>query len=305
MNEFLKSKKLIPEQVLFLAYGSVLDHLNREAVVEFAQTLAEVNEIGVWVALSIMSFYCHRNDERFFENADIFKSLTLNASLQEEITKSSAADLFVWKEKVLKLLLNDFDFSSNICVHTLTQSKGKISFGALWDDVKPVFTEIMKAHGDHLWDNIGEQIVNSDPRERYRLQNLLEKKDSFSTKSPSPLNFIPSEKIIEWCKNHPEVGPKFIAKSINVFEEAEEELQPSTLFVKFMCVFGDSDEVKSYVSANMYSRSYTNLLVPTLLREREALSVLLEHENAKVKSWARETIDSIDSEIERNKLHDE
>lgn len=165
--------------------------------------------------------------------------------------------------------------------------------------------DLMKNYGDTLWPILGNAIVQAEGIERYWLKELLDRETSLVSNMPSVLSVLPVEKVIGWCKDFPEVGPFFVASSLNILEGFEEKQQPSALFIALLENFGSEEIIANQLRANMASRGWSGSLVPYLESDKAALSPLLEHENFNVRYWVNEQVAYIDREINEETKRDQ
>ena len=122
---------------------------------------------------------------------------------------------------------------------------------------------------------------------------------------PSVLSVVPTERVIAWCAQFPDLGPSFVASCVNILESVDEQQQPSELFIALLVNFGSDERVADALNSNIGTRGCSGSLVPYLETDKVALSSLLGHSSSNVRRWVKEHIAQIDRQIEYEMARDE
>ncbi|MDD1611388.1 MAG: hypothetical protein LUO95_12600, partial [Methylococcaceae bacterium] len=142
---------------------------------------------------------------------------------------------------------------------------------------------------------------------RYELSFLLGRDIGFGDNNSKDNIFsvLPLELVIDWCKQNKKIAPYFVAKSMNIFDQAGNQKQPSQLFIALLENFGDLESLGSELSANLNTRGWSGSLVPYLESDKSALTPLLAHYNQYVRNWVRDYIANLDKQIAYESKRDE
>jgi len=303
--DLVKTKAIDPFRVSLLANGGVLKDLDSKVLVEFCIELSKIDARCAWVAVDILYMYSFSNKDCLTKNRDAAIQIVTNAPLAKD-TNNRRNDSFHWKEIVSTLLKTpDKEFAEKIVNHLIHESKTGFDHGDLWHAIKPVLNEIMQVNGDAVWPLFATAIEQAKGMEIYWLQQLLDREDTPSGRSPSVLNLIDPQMIIDWCKSTGVKGPVFIARCIDILGNADGQLRPNNLFVSLLENFGDVVEVKDELIANMVTRGWSGSLVPYLESDKAALSSLVDHKNANVRQCVNDQIARIHRQIEQEALRDQ
>lgn len=288
-----------------LSYGSVTDGIEPDVMADFCSHLAELSDQASWSALNVIYMYCFSNKGHIDKLKDQLKVLVTTVPLYTG-QEGTATDAHHWHDMAEKLLKErDEEFAVALTKQLISASKHGLNHGDIWSYTKPLMLNLMRDYGGTLWPIFGDAIVQAEGMERYWLQQLLDRESGLAVNMPSVLSAVPVESVIEWCTASPDLGPVFVAGCLNVLETVDEQQQPSELFVALLENFGNDQSVVSELGANMGTGSWSGSLVPYLESDKEALSCLLDHENANVRRWVKDHIGYIDRQIAEESVRDE
>ncbi|MDB5822082.1 MAG: hypothetical protein JWR21_786 [Herminiimonas sp.] len=288
-----------------LSYGGVTKCLTIDDISHFCLALAAVDAAGAWIALEIMIMYCHGDTEKFKSSRFTLKQLVLTTPLNDKSNVGHSV-MYHWGRVATELLeFEGIEYSEALCRHMIAASEDKLDHNDLWNTIKPLLSNVIIKFGEALWPLFGNAIVSAGPVERYWLQMLLERDNSFDRKNVSIFSLLPVPLVINWCREHPEIAPRFVARSFSVFKETGEIKVPSDLFVSLLENFGGDSGIDGELAANLGSLAWSGSLVPYLQSDRTALLPLIGHANPHVRTWAREYIKYLDEAIARESMRDD
>jgi hypothetical protein len=303
--ELIRQAKVPYDAANVLKYGGVIDSVGQDTISDFCLSLAGVHEKCKWSALDVIYSYCFSNKASFDPLRQTLKTLVTTVSLHRG-GKDTHTDSYRWKDIAEKLLkVRDEDLALSLTNQLIAGCKYELDHSDIWNYLKPLLLDLMRGYGDILWPVFGDAIVDAKGIELYWLQQLLDRENSFSNKLPSVLSVVPAESVIAWCQTVPDRGPGFVAKCVNVFDIAEDDLVPSLLFISLLENFGDNDKVKSALNANMGTRGWSGSLVPYLEADKSALTPLLASANLNVCEWVSDYLSYIDSQIAFESMRDD
>lgn len=303
--DLIRRGSLSPNSANALCYGSVANDISHDVIATFCLGLAEIGEQASWAALNVIYMYCFGNKGSIEKLRKPLKTLVTAVPLHKD-QHNRATDVHHWHDLAEKLLNEpDEEFAVDLVNQLVAACQNGLNHGDIWSYIKPLLLDLMCDYGELLWPIFGEAIIRSKGMERYWLQQLLDRENSFHNQMPSVLSAIPVDSIIEWCEKHPDIGPGFVAGCVNVLESTEEKQRPSPLFVALLEKFGDDKHVIGALNGNMVTRGWSGSLVPYLKSDKEALSPLLDSDNGLVRRWIRNHIEYIDRQIDEESMKDE
>lgn len=303
--ELIRGGVISPNSANVLSYGSVTAGIDPITMVEFCLSLAELGDIASWSALNVIYMYCFGNKGSIEVLREPLKQLVSRIPLNKDQEKT-ATGIHHWHDLAKKLLKEtDEEFAIALTKQLIDACQQGLNHGDIWHYTKPLLLDLMREYGDVLWPIFGNAIIQAKGLERYWLQQLLDRENSFSNQMPSVLSVVPVKKVISWCEKQPELGPNFVASCVNIFETVDEIQQPSELFVALLMRFGDDERVVSALGANISTRGWSGSLVPYLETDKATLSPLLEHESSNVRRWVKDQLAYIDRQIDAESIRDE
>ena len=303
--ELIRSGVISPNSANALSYGSVTTGIDPTTMMEFCLSLAKLGGNASWTALNVIYMYCFGNKGSIRTLSDPLKQLVSSVPLNRE-QQGATTDTYHWRDLAEKLLKEpDEDFAIALTKQLIDACHHGLNHGDIWHYTKPLLLDLVREYGDKLWPIFGNAIIQAEGTERYWLQQLLDRENSFSNQLPSVLSVVPVESVISWCEEQPELGPSFVASCVNIFETVDEQQRPSDLFIALLVRFGDDERVISGLRANMGTRGWSGSLVPYLEADKAALSSLIEHESYNVRLWVKDQIAYINRQIDSESIRDE
>ena len=303
--ELILSGVISPNSVNALSYGSVTAGIDPTTMMEFCLSLAKLGDNASWTALNVIYMYCFGNKGSIRTLSDPLKQLVSSVPLHRE-QGGATTDTYHWHDLAEKLLKEpDKNFAIALTRQLIDACHYGLNHGDIWHYTKPLLLDLMREYGDKLWPIFGDAIIQAEGMERYWLQQLLDRENSFSNQLPSVLSVVPVENVISWCEEQPELGPSFVASCVNIFETVDEKQRPSDLFIALLVRFGGDERVISDLRANLGTRGWSGSLVPYLEADKAALRPLMEHENYNVRLWVKDQISYINRQIDSESIRDE
>lgn len=302
--DLIRKDVVSPNSANVLSYGSVTDGIEPLAIADFCLSLSGLGGNASWSALNVIYMYCFSNKGSIEIMREPLKLLVTGVPLHKGQNERTT-EFHNWHDMAEKLLkVRDEEFAIALINQVIAACQHDLNHGDIWHYTKPLLIELMRDYGNSLWPIVGNAIVKAEGMELYWLQQLLERENSFSNQMPSVLSVVPVDSVISWCKNHPKLGPNFVAGCVNISEIINAQQRPSRLFIALLEHFGDDERVASSLSANMGTRGWSGSLIPYLEADKAALSPLLVHESGNVRRWVKKQIDYIDRQIEVESIRD-
>jgi len=306
LTELIDQNKIEPVAAKTFSYGRALEHLDYKDVAQFAKKLASISDNVAWIALDILSMYCHGNSEKWNSCKPIFRKIVTALKLDNEGKKQGQLEMHHWHDVVKKLLQDDdIDFAIDLTMQILSSCTDKLNYGDLWHYIQPIIRIVFQKYAKDVWPLFSEAVNNSAPLEEYRLMQLFSSGSSFEKKKLSVLSELPEEILNEWCLQNPETAPEFVAQATDVLLEFDDKYQISPRAQFLIDNFGDNENVLSALSANLSSFGWSGSLVPYLQKEVAAIEGLKDHKNIHVRNWVNKRLDYLSKMIERETRRDE
>lgn len=305
LNKLLKlvsENKINSLSLHIFTHGKSLGHLSSEIVSQFVLEFASISDEAAWIALEILSMYCHGDAKRREQNKFTFKTIVLKVPIDNK-NKHSQLDVHHWHNVVDSLLGTEgAEFALSISLKILESCSKKLAYSDILHAIKPTIRKIFKLYGAEVWPLFAETINRAEPFKKYRLTQLLNAEDRFDKTEPSALAELPEDLLREWCIQEPTNAPEFVAGATDILLVTG-EISPRARFL--IDKFGDNERVLSALSANMGSFSWTGSLVPYYQRELAAMETIKGHKRIEVREWVKRRVEYLNKMIELEKLRDE
>jgi hypothetical protein len=305
-TELISQKKIEPSMANTFVYGKALDHLDQKDVTQFVKNLASVSNDAAWIALDILSMYCHGDKEKWKNFNSTFRDIVIDIELGSADNIKGQLAMQHWYDVVEALLQDDdIDLAIDLTKKIIRGYTDNINYGEMWHYIQPITRIVLQKHAKDVWPLFSEAIDNSTPLEEYGLIQLLATGSSFGNKMPSVLADLPEDILKEWCFQSPDTAPIFVAQTTDVFLEDDGKYQLSPRADFLLNNFGDNNKVLSALWANLSSYGWSGSLVPYLKKEFAALEGLKEHKSKHVRKWVNESLEYLTKRIERETQRDE
>lgn len=164
-----------------------------------------------------------------------------------------------------------------------------------------IFDVLLRKYPDEVWNDFAEKFI-SEGYESFYLQ-VHNDVGSGSGFGRGPL-FEDDERVIAFCKLHPDSAPKRFSSMIPVYAYPEKE-SFGKLFMFMLDEYGGDKYVLSGLHANLHTFGWTGSPIPLFKDNIKCLSFLLNHKRESVRIWAQNCIDEYEAEILREMSQDE
>ena len=293
----------------FFESGAAIKNLKDEDAKKLIYKISSYGVEGLWVAITMIYTYIRRNEGRWIILKNTLRELLLKEGMLNFASLPQKLDGFKWAEIVQKLLQEDEDVE--LAKHVTNEIIKYCSFSraihTIDDYVKSVLEVLFDYYFNEVWPSIGEALLD----ENNTLFFLNFKHISENTLHPQfdASNLLikgNQKKLISWCKQNSPKGPKKLAHIVPRYSTGVNEGEGwHPLAKKLIDKFGDIDEVRKALEANLNTFSWTGSLVPLFQAHKKLFKELENHNIKEVRIWARGNIEQIDKRIEEQKNWDE
>lgn len=303
--ELIKEKKLPENSAVNLIFSQDYPTISSEEIGQFALELLGISPEGAWPAFEVLSRYSFSNETRALSIREPMIKILTSVSLNKEGPRFPK-DLWSWSETALKLIDSEPQaFSILIANQIIEATRHEMDHGHVWDYIKKIVAKLLDKYPEEIWPLFADEVIKTDRKERYWLQQIFKREDSFTRHDESLLNRVPIDTLLDWCDKHPTVAPAFISGCINIFDGEGQDKNPTELAIKILERYGNLPEVESNLVVNMGSRGWSGSLVPYLEADLQGLNKLSKHPNPNVTSWVRKQMSYIKKQIEQENERDE
>ena len=165
-----------------------------------------------------------------------------------------------------------------------------------------VFTELLKDYFDDVWPDFVKAFLGPDTfLFYYQVKDELGSGFGFGK---GPLFEINEDLTKQLCFDYPESAPVRIASMVPCFDPNNNE-QFSKWVIWLLDNFGEQKDVRSSISGNLGSFSWTGNVSPYYERNIKCFEKLLNHKLPEVRDWAQQRIKEENKLLEMEKVNED
>jgi hypothetical protein len=308
----LREGRILPDQARVLAMGSALSHLPPTVLAVLNDALMDAGPRGYWATVEVMGMYVFQRLEMCDALRPQLRRLMEEFGVEHLDQARSAMDSHHFYELASWMIrLGSDDPDGALAARALARQavrwcveesssyrdRGALErllpelFAHCWAVAWPIVSESMEAHRDVIW----------------KFESLLRVFNLEGETVASPIFSVPWDVLRAWCHAHPDYGPAFLMRIAPVFERVQtlakdvtEEKDTShedgrkpeprrwnPIVLHLLDDFGDREEVRNALGANMMTFMWRGSRVPYFEHYAAPLETLLKHHRPAVAAWAR------------------
>jgi hypothetical protein len=314
----LVENQLDPDGFYRLGLGRMTDPLDpAEFMDEMNQILEGRPEMAGGI-LHVLSMYCYQNQDRFRATAALFKKLLVHP----EILGSKERHRYDWKTAAIQLVMLETneewyrELTENIFVIIKTSHYSIYSNGEYAEVVQLMLNRAPRL----IAPIISEALRDSDDYKVMRIGKFLACTNGWRDDSGSPLWALSSEDFRAWLSENRRLVPLLVehmplfipnqASGENGGFDANLEPPGANAYqwhphTRVLLEEGiESSEIRKTMISNLLSFGSTGSRVPYLEERKRIVEELVASDDPRLASVAREIIEIIDNEIERERRFD-
>lgn len=303
---------LLPVQCLSQwSVGGALSSLAPEEVAPLFDALLDRGPETLKTPVELMGMYAHGNPAQLDRlREQIHKAI--ECAVRRNLTSADTmGDHFL--KTIIKWLLAKGRADQDARQAALALTRGLTTANVTYqaEDLSASLLPVLLADFPEIvWPLLGQAIVRSDPAETWKLQHLLQGRQSIGgdDKRP-PLLSLPTDTLFAWCEAHPDVAPAFVAEIAPFL--AADGLQEDSAYVldpiyrRLLDEFGHCKDVLDAASTNIRGFGWSGSLTTYYARYIPVVDSLCHHARPQVVRWARRTVAELRRHIDRARHDDE
>lgn len=172
--------------------------------------------------------------------------------------------------------------------------------------IEGVFTELLKDYFDDVWTDFVTAFLGEESfLFYYQVKDELGSGYGFGK---GPLFDVDEGLIKKLCLDNPKTAPHRIAAMVPLFDTFENGKKPeqfSKWVLWLLDNYGEQKEVRSSISANLGSFTWTGNVSPYYERNIKCFEKLLSHKNPEVRDWAQKSIKDENKFLEMEKTNED
>jgi hypothetical protein len=161
-------------------------------------------------------------------------------------------------------------------------------------------------YGAEAWSPLGSAIVSADPLVRNHIGSLLSWTSDKENRDAHPIEYVPNDVLIQWCRANPDVGARFLLGIVPLLHKHDDgTISWAPLVQALVDEFGDRAETLDALSSNIGTFGWTGSMVPYYEQYVGPLKSLLKHRYAETRDWAASELRYMERSIAHEQGRDE
>ncbi|QQS16764.1 MAG: hypothetical protein IPK86_00720 [Neisseriales bacterium] len=286
-----------------------LKKLDIKNVCHFVESLSNISKASAWHALDFLCMYMLRFP---FKRDSFTRSTSKKLILKLDFAFYTSTDGFSlqhWSDTIKSILGNPSErqFAKQLLrIFLMDISLYKAPYDTLFN-IKEIVEILLTRFIKVTWNVFQEMIREITVDSRRVFEMLLGKElNVFAKRSLTIIERLPMELLVSWCQKEPDFAPQFIARTIEVFHDKNDEVYVSKLadFLLQNCA-PTNEEVLRAFGHNLFTYSVIDTLVPYYQRELNGWNSYKYNGTHKVKDWIEKRISYLKGELDRAEQNNE
>lgn len=301
----LNAEMLPPQYLLQWTVGGKLEKVPARSLTSLFDLLLDMNADTYTIAVELLSMYGYPEIDRLNGlRRHVLKAAENVDRWPQSLTHRSSPCF----ERIMDWMLNKgrADADARATALILAQKLTLMVQRGNEDFLKPLVPTLLAKFPEIAWPLIGQAMLDAEPQNAWRFEHVLGD-TRIGDKRESVILQLPEETLFAWCHAHPESAPAQLAVLAPILanggQSASQKLHP--VMSRLLAEFGDRDDVLQGIGQGMVTFSWTGSLTTYFARYKAPFTGLLNHPLAKVRRWARRTLDWLDEEIHKARNDDE
>lgn len=290
LRELISIGSVDIKQIDTLSLGISLHNVEVKDVASFCKDLAEIN-LNKYASVGFEILYSRCSQDNSWDSvSEIIKLLVLDT----DWTKKSGSQLldYHWSKACIRFIPTDIAFSQKLAkqiFHRIAQKDYSFNISNAGRDVFSCLIEHLRFKA---WDLISTPLLKQ-PIYWSRFKILIGN-DVLTPQSPTLIDKIPPEDILNWVKSNGEDAARFLIKVYPLFSETEGEYTISPLILSLLEYYENSGNVLSSFIYTLESFSWSGSALPHLTKRIDMLKQqLVPHRSPNIRTFATQAINQL------------
>jgi hypothetical protein len=286
--ELARAARIKPIHLVGLSYGQAMTDVSLGQVAALNEVLLQQGTDGAWVALDILFMYSHGRPELAEALRPQFSAILLMVGMLSSVGAKRASHEF-------EVVANRLIPQSPEIARFLTE---ELCSAAIADTRLPshlsetLFKSLFEAHPEVTWPIVRRYLGSKNRSVSWKVGIAMGGLARAGSKS-RPIDCLDIGYLRNWCVEEPETAPPLVSRIVKVLDAVDDkqwQISPAALML--IDDYAHVDGVLSGLGASMNSFSWSGSLVPFYGKLIHALSPLVQHPRAEVRTWAQRQIEA-------------
>lgn len=306
--ELAKEKVITASDFGVFGLGSVISDLSEDIFLQWIEfLLSSDDDYAASIALDLFQFFYIRKESKYTLPKNLSYRVLTQPSLFKEVKDRfrNQMDEWHWKEIGNKFVETYPDNTVPLAEVILENfgEKGGI-FEDFYSETQEVLLKITEKHPLKVWDIVIKYLGPPIDSRAFHIREWLRGSGFFEERSIDALSFFSEEKIWEWVDEDINKRAWYIAY---IAPKAFFKQEGKTCWAReILARYGDREDVSKEMGANFYTEGWTGPASQHYQKKKiELLAFKQGEDNENVKKWIDEMIDSLEKQIEHEKIQEE
>ncbi len=306
--ELAKRKAITPGHFRVFGLGSVIRDLSEDIFKKWIDFLLDCPEdYSVSIALDLYQFFYLRKESKHKLPGTLTLRLLTHPSLFKKLSEGrrNQMDDFHWKE-IGNKFIELYPEKSLPLAEVILEHLGED--GSILEEyhsqTQEVIDGIARKYPSEVWDIVAKYLGPPIDSRAFHIKEWLRGSEHSPAGVSGALAFFPPEKVWGWVDADVKKRAWYIAYFVPkiLFKEGGKVCWAREILARY----GDRGDVRKEMGANFYTEGWSGPASLHYQQKKEQLLAFKEGEdNENVKRWLDEMIDSLDKQIEHEKIQEE
>lgn len=312
--ELLNQGNISVETFSMFSYGAVLSHISHDVVAQFVSQFLHYGPAGQRTALTVLSMFCFRSDDKWAACRQTFREIILSINLLDHLDKLSQMDTHTWQKTCKKLLESDVDIDvANHIVRQMVNVCASAHERVYYNfdrSFKPLLKILLSdRYLNHTWSQFGDALLADDWRLNLHMQWLFGEHIKELDNEPGVLFTLPDDFLLEWAASNHRAA-MLLARLVPVIVETHAESGESfgtihQLAKRLIDQNGDNDQFLATLSSNIGSFGWVGSDTPHYKVRVAAITELTTHNSEAVRNWALKELSATKARLQYSQKRDD
>lgn len=302
----LSRRELSPHAASIFGAGGVLQRVPVEDVRRLIRTLIALGADGAWVAVDLLSMYLHSDQSRLDEVREEIDAALRSAPIFMEVPDRTM-EIYHY-ELLAKGLLRDAKFGAALAEFLGNQliRDAKQTVSSDRGLARKLLELLFAHHAGTMLPLFASHLERSGPTDRWFFSHILGTPFSFDGKHEGPLFKVGVAAVVAACRSYPRNFAVMVAEVAPLFSAGDDEPKKWTeIGMALLDEFGTRKDMLNALTMNMASGGWSGPTSSYLQTFIPPLEQINDHPIRQVRSWARDRLKGLRTQIERELRNEE
>jgi hypothetical protein len=305
LNALLLCGRLSPASFRRLVYGRVLGRFKGDVVCAFLRPLLDHGLEGVMAALQIANMYVKTEDEWDACDRLLRNILRMPGLLSWHTTDTM--DNFALTQTIKKYLerpTDEAELARHLIYEIIAICRQPRFNVSLYEVMQEVVAALFQSYPEVVWPIVRETFLEGDLSTEHYLIEAMKRNLTMAQGPKSAFLLLPDDKLLLWCREQPQLGPRLVLGSIPLFTYDGESLRVPQLVTALVTEYGSDKRVLSAMAGNLESFGNVGSFVPAYEQRLAFVQQFVDSPVPEVGAWATTYVNAYAERVKSQEKRD-